>query len=163
MGENFDDEKIASMESFSKMAKDYAEMDLIGNRQVRVLNDDENVDLTDLALRIEGVGELLQKLSNLDISNDIRQFFSKLYDVNKIELDDIVRIFELKNFNTHNPIKNFFRQNNILDVINQIVIKETKNIQSMLEAMDKNISKDKKQWLKNAITRRLNMIELILE
>lgn len=163
MIENFDDEKIASMESFSKMAQKYAGLKTDNKSEVKVLSGEENLDLTNLALGIEEVGEFLKRLANYGINSDAKQFFSQLYHINKLELNDVVNIFELKNFSTHNPIKNDFVANNIWGAITKVIIGETKNIQSMLFAVDKNISKEKKDWLKNAIKRRLDMIELILE
>lgn len=163
MIENFDDEKIASMESFSKMAQNYANMSERKNQPIKVLSDEDNVDLTDLALNVEEVGGMFKRLSNLSVNDDIKQFFLKLYDINEIELNDIVKLFELNNFKTHNPNRNFLKQNNIWAITRQILVLEAKNIKSMLETMDKKISKEKTKWLRNAILRRLDMIELILE
>ena len=163
MIENFDDDKLASEQSFCNMAQKYSNLNTQNGGVVSVLSDDESLDLTNLALNVERVGDVLKKLSKVGVNNETRQFFSKLYEINKLEIGDIVRIFELKDFEKHNPSKGALMPNSVWGLVVKVIIYEAKNIQEMLEAMNKNVSKDKKQWLYNAINRRIDMIELILE
>lgn len=166
MVENFDDNKLASEQSFSQMARNYALKSLNGKVVSTLNNDDvveDEIDVMRLALNMEDVGELLKRITNLSVDTNLKQFYQRFLDINQIELDDLISKFNLKSFKTHNPKNKFINSNNLLKLKMQTIYNEIKNIEFMFNALKSRLGQDKQVFFSDAILRRLNMVELILE